>query len=719
MNRRELLKASVAGAAVLSQTRETFAASTPNIQVAIDAAKAGAPISPLIFGGYMEPATTRVWAEMLTDRKFANPIAAASAAPAPAGAAGGAMRRMGGEPFRPVGPAGTVEMDTVRPFVGKHSPRVKLDASEPRGIQQSRLRLARGKSYVGRVYLSGDSGAKVLVRLVWGTAPGDQQTITIPQLSGEYRQFPLKFSVPVESQDARLEILGTGNGVFHVGTVSLMPADNVQGFNAGMVRLFKDAGFKMAKWPGGNFVSGYDFYDGLGDIDKRPPRFQSMWSSRVESNDVGLHEFIALCRLLGAEPDLTINSGFGSAREAAEQVEYCNMPVTTRLGKMRADNGHPEPFNIRLWTIGNEMYGPWQFGRMSLNQYWEKHNRIVEAMRAVDPNIKVVLSGATICERGIGAAEKKGDFFPSEWEPPIPYKLPFELGSHEDWTGWLLLNCADKADNVNFVSEHTYSYPRLAYDSEKQRFVDVNDPLPIQARRTSNRIGEALEVWQKYVEKMPSLKQKGIKFIFDEWGCRHRNQTGASYQPPGMLTPLCYALFMNEMFRNSDMVGASCATGSFGTVLVDAAGEATGFSAEGLVLKIMQTHFGEAMPVQVGGNSPQQPVPGTPWVDVPKTPIGSPTYPLDVVAALSSDRKRLIMSVVNPTETAQEFAPKVTGIKLRGPGKLFQIAPPSLNAANVAGQKPVVEIVEHPQQSLGATMQAPPVSINVYEFEIA
>ena len=115
-----------------------------------------------------------------------------------------------------------------------------------------------------------------------------------------------------------------------------------------MIRLFKEAGFKMAKWPGGNFVSAYDFYDGLGDADKRPPRPQPMWGSRLESNDVGLHEFVAFCRLLGAEPDLTINSGFGDARSAAEQVEYCNGSINTRLGKLRAQNGHPEPFNIRL-----------------------------------------------------------------------------------------------------------------------------------------------------------------------------------------------------------------------------------------------------------------------------------------------------------------------------------------------------------------------------------
>ncbi|HSW50770.1 MAG TPA: hypothetical protein VLH09_11375, partial [Bryobacteraceae bacterium] len=671
MNRREFLAAPVAGAAVLQQGMKASAAPAADIQLAIDAAKPGEPITPLMFGGYMEPATTQVWAEMLTDRKFANRItpAAPQASGPPAG-----MRRFMSEPFRPVGPAGTVEMDTVQPFVGKHSPRVKLDGSEPHGIQHSRLRLGRGKSYVGRVYLAGDPGAKVVVRLVWGPGASGSETIAIPPLSRAYQKFAVKFTAPVDTQEARLEILGTGSGTFHIGAASLMPADNMQGFHAGLIRHFREAGFKMAKWPGGNFVSGYDWYDGIGDIDKRPPRFQAMWGGRVESNDVGIHEFIAFCRLLGAEPDLTINSGFGSAREAAEEVEYCNGSADTRLGGLRVENGHPEPFNVRLWSIGNEMYGPWQLGRMSLNQYWEKHNRIVEAMKAVDPTIKVVLSGATICERSIGGAEKKGNFFPSEWEPPIPENLPWELGGHEDWTGWLLANCRD---NVDYVSEHTYSYPRLAYDAQKQSFVNARDPLPIQARRTSNRIGEAMEVWQEYVKKMPWLIEKNVKFIFDEWGCRH-NQMGAPSQPPAMLTPLCYALFLNEMFRHSDMVAASCATGSLRTVLVDDTGEAAGFSVEGLVLKIMATHFGDALPVQVNGNSPQQPVPGTPWVDIPKVPIGSPTYPLDAFAALSSDRKELILSVVNPTEEDREFSPQVAGVKLRGPGKLWQIAAPSI-----------------------------------------
>ena len=715
MNRREFLAASAASAAMLNQGMTTFAAVNGNIQVTIDASKSGGPVNPMIFGGYMEPATTNVWAEMLTDRKFASPITDAPA-PAPANAF---FRRLFGEPFKPVGPPGTVAMDTVRPFVGKHSPLIKLDGSEPHGIQQSKLRLGRGKSYEGRIYLAGDAGANVVVRLVWGTGAGDSQTVTIPSLSPEYRKFPLMFTAAADTEDARLEILGTGSGTFHVGTTSLMPADNVQGFHSGMIRLFKEAGFKMFKWPGGNFVSAYDWRDGLGDRDERPPRLQPMWSDRAESNDVGLHDFIALCRLAGAEPDLTIDSGFGSAREAAEQVEYCNGSAETRMGKMRAENGHPEPFHVRCWTIGNEMYGPWQYGHMSLDQYCVKHNYIVEAMKKVDAKIMVTVSGASICEKSVGGAEKKGNFFPSVWEPPITEKLPYEFGSVYDWDGWLLAKCVD---NIDYLSEHTYAYPDLAFDAEKQLFVDVHDPLQFRTRRLANRIGEAFEAWDKYVEKMPPLKDRDIKFIFDEWGNRMRSATGNGgggfMQQTGMLMPLSYALCFHEMFRHSDMIAASCATGGL-RMLTDHTGEAVGFTAEGLVMKLMQTKFINAFPIAVDGDSPQQLVPGTAFVDRGTKPTGSPTYPLDVLAAFSSDRKKFLISVVNPTEEGHRFTPKISGVKLRGQGKLYQIAPPSLNSANEAGKEPVVKIVETAQNGVPETVEVPAVSVSLYEFEIA
>jgi alpha-N-arabinofuranosidase len=526
MNRREFVAASVAGAALLQEGLKAFAAPAANIHIEIDASSIGAPITPLIFGGYMEPATTRAWAEMLTDRKFANPIT--SAAPPPTNSF---FRRFMGEPWRPVGPDGTVEMDTVKPFVGAHSPRIRLDRSAARGIHQGGLRVAHGRTYEGRIYLKGDPGVKVDVRLVWGNVASAAQSISISSLSSEYQKFPLTFTPSADAENARLEIAGTGSGTFHVGAVSLMPADNIQGFHAGMIRLYREAGFKMAKWPGGNFVSAYDWYDGIGNRDKRPPRPQPMWGNRIESNDVGIHEFVAFCRLLDAEPYVAVNSGFGEARVAAEEVEYCNGSTETSLGKLRAENGHPEPFNIRLWCIGNEMYGAWQFGYMPLNQYCVKHNYFVEAMKKVDPTIQVTSAGASICEQSWCGAEQHNFGGPDIWRPPLLQKLPYQFGSTDDWDGWMLSKCADHIDHV---SEHTYCYPDFAFDAQTQHFQDASgDPLQFRTRRMANRIGEAFDAWQKYLEKIPSLKDRNIKFIFDEWGCRFRNPNGTRgfYRP--------------------------------------------------------------------------------------------------------------------------------------------------------------------------------------------
>jgi alpha-N-arabinofuranosidase len=338
-------------------------------------------------------------------------------------------------------------------------------------------------------------------------------------------------------------------------------------------------------------------------------------------------------------------------------------------------------------------------------------------MKKVDPKIKVTVAGASICEESWTAAENR-QFAPDIWQPPVPDAIPFGFGGTRDWDGWLLAN---SVANIDFLSEHTYAYPDLAFDAQKQAFVDVHDPLPLRARRLANRVGEAFEAWQKYLDAMPALKDMDIKFIFDEWGTRFRSAQsggGGFQRPVGMVTPLSFALFLHELFRHSGMVEASCPTGAFGTAVLDNAGDAVGLAAEGLVIKLMREHFVGALPVAVGGNSPQRPVTGTPFVDAPSKPIGSPTYPLDVVAALTGDRKTLILSVVNPTEDGQEFAPRIAGVKLRGPGKLWQLAAPSLTAANEAGKWPVIRILETPQPPLPDKLQVPPISVSVWEFEV-
>jgi len=229
--------------------------------------------------------------------------------------------------------------------------------------------------------------------------------------------------------------------------------------------------------------------------------------------------------------------------------------------------------------------------------------------------------------------------------------------------------------------------------------------------------GKIKSVDDPVVKYLPWLKESKIKFIFDEWGNRPRSANGQNQALPGMLGPLSYALCLHEMFRHSDKITASCATGGL-RLLTDITGDAVGFAAEGVVMKLMQTQFLNAVPIGVDGDSPQRQVRGTDYVDKGPTPTGSPTYPLDVLAAFSGDRKRFLMSVVNPTEDEHSFTPRIRALRLRERGKLYQIAPPGANSANEAGKEAVVKIDETEQAGMPETIRVPPVSISLYEFEV-
>ena len=136
-----------------------------------------------------------------------------------------------------------------------------------------------------------------------------------------------------------------------VGTVSLMPADNVRGMRADTLALLKQLDAPMYRWPGGNFVSGYDWRDGIGDRDRRPPRVNPAWTG-VEHNDFGIDEFIDFCREVNAEPMIAANTGFGDAYSAAQEVEYCNGAADTVGGSWRVKNGHPRSVRRQVLVRG-------------------------------------------------------------------------------------------------------------------------------------------------------------------------------------------------------------------------------------------------------------------------------------------------------------------------------------------------------------------------------
>lgn len=366
-------------------------AQTRPVHATIDASKTSAPISKYIYGQFLEHGgnivNEGVWAEMLEDRKFYNPVISKHPEEP---AVPGRRRRAPLRYWIPIGGDESVTMDTNKPYVGGHTPLVNLDKKEPLGFQQSGLAVRKGKSYTGRIVLAGTPGATVKVSLVWGDAASDRQTVVISKLGPNYAKSPLHFQAQADSDNARLEIAGTGTGTFHVGAVSLMPANNVHGFRAEVIAALKQLHSGVYRFPGGNFVSAHEWRDAIGDPDQRPPIWDPVWHA-VQPNDVGTDEFLTLCRLLGVDPYITVNAGFGDAWSARELVEYTNGAITTPMGKWRAANGHPQPYNVKLWGIGNEPWGDYQMGSMSVEQYELKHNLFAKAMRKVDPSITLSL----------------------------------------------------------------------------------------------------------------------------------------------------------------------------------------------------------------------------------------------------------------------------------------------------------------------------------------
>jgi alpha-N-arabinofuranosidase len=319
-------------------------AQTQTVNVTIDASTTGAPISKYVYGQFLEHiggiVNNNIWAEMLDDRKFYYPITSHPPAE-PAGP--NWMRRGALRHWTPIGADEFVTMDTDRPYVGEHTPMVKLSQTEAHGIQQAGLAVRKGKSYTGRVVLARTPGTTVKVTLIWGDAARDRQTVIIYRVGPDYRKFPLSFQAQGDSDDARLEIVGTGTSSFHIGAVSLMPASNVPGFRAEVIAALKQLHSGVYRFPGGNFVSGYEWRDAIGDPDKRPPIMDPVWHA-VQPNDVGTDEFVTLCRLVDVEPYVTVNAGFGDEWSAAQLVEYANGAVTTPMGRLRAANGHPQPY---------------------------------------------------------------------------------------------------------------------------------------------------------------------------------------------------------------------------------------------------------------------------------------------------------------------------------------------------------------------------------------
>ncbi|CAN7378936.1 alpha-L-arabinofuranosidase C-terminal domain-containing protein [Caulobacter sp. LjRoot300] len=686
--RHGLMLAACVGWTMAASTAVT--AATP-VKVAIDGASRAAPVTKYEYGMFIEPigglVARTLWAEMLDDRKFYYPVVApAFDKPPPLNAEGrpGVSYRK----WRPIGGDTAVTMDAKAPYVGTQSPVVVVDPAVRKGFSQSGIGVAKGKRYDGYLLLAGDPGAKVEAALVWGPGPNDRQVVALPAPGGDWRRAEIGFTPTVDAADARLEITGLGSGSFRVGAVSLMPADNIRGWRADTSAIARSLNSGMWRLPGGNFLSDWDWHGAIGPRDKRAPMFDHAWSA-MQPNDIGMDEWLDLTRIIGVEPYVTVNAGLGDANSAAEEVEYLNGPATSTWGARRAANGHPEPYGVKFWNIGNEPYGWWQIGKTSLDYFMLKHNAFAEAMRAVDPTITLIGSGA-MPDQGHPRGTKEN----ASLESVAP-----KFGTEWDWTGGLL---AKAWGNFDGISEHWYDQPEVRPNAP------ADAELMEYARSPSNQVRMKAEQWKIYQQRFPAMKDKKIFLSIDEY---------AYFGEVNLKSALAYAMVLQEMLRHTDFLTMAAFT--TGASTMDIAPTAAVLNTTGQVFKLYGEHFGAGVvPVTVQGDAPQ-PEPRYPvGYNHPKVRAGSPTYPLDVIAGLSPDGKTLRIGVVNPTSTPQTLKLDLKSLALRSAGHKWVLSGASLKAANKVGAPAGVAITQSPAPRPGTSLVVSPISATVFEFPI-
>jgi alpha-N-arabinofuranosidase len=172
------------------------------------------------------------------------------------------------------------------------------------------------------------------------------------------------------------------------------PTADADGARVDVLDLVRNLGVTIVRYPGGNFVSGYDWEDGIGPREQRPRRLELAWRS-IETNQFGTDDFLAWTRKAGLEPMLAVNMGTRGLDAARRLVEYCNAPGGTEWADRRRANGHEDPYGVHVWCIGNEMDGPWQIGHKDAVAYGKLANEAGKAMRLVDPSIELVVCGSS------------------------------------------------------------------------------------------------------------------------------------------------------------------------------------------------------------------------------------------------------------------------------------------------------------------------------------
>ena len=308
-------------------------------------------------------------------------------------------------------------------------------------------------------------------------------------------------------------------GIYDPGS----PHADENGLRRDVLAALRELDFRSMRYPGGNFLSGYDWQDGVGPRDRRPARRDLAWQT-VESNHFGTDEFINFCREIDSEPMLAVNMGTGSIQDAANLVEYCNAPPGTQYADVRVANGSRQPHGVKYWCLGNEMDGPWQIGHLEAHEYGRKALEAAKMMRWHDPDIQLVLCGS------------------STWEMP----------TFPEWDRIALEHCYE---HVQYHSMHKYADNR---DDDTDSFLATSIAF--------EEFVDTLEGVLRYV-KAKTRSKRDVFLSWDEWNISgdYGEVKGNWTEAPRLIEEvytledaLLAAQWLNLFLRRADVLRIAC-----------------------------------------------------------------------------------------------------------------------------------------------------------------
>jgi len=283
---------------------------------------------------------------------------------------------------------GVLQTVDDKAFNGRDSMVITGTAGGETGVQQGSLMLRAGETYRLSMYLRGEKpGASAVVRLL--RDKGQIELLkTLGPLDTKWKKYEISFQCKNTAKSAVLQIGVQGRQTILLDMASMFSKSALEcgGFRPDLLKMIADEQPANIRYPGGCFASQYRWKDGIGPPEQRTCHGHIIWDDR-DANQMGTDEFIDLCRRVKAEPVIVVNISRG-LDEALDWLEYCNGSVDTKWGKLRAENGHPEPYNVKYWEIDNEQWG------MGAKKYSEFVKKFSPALRAKDPTIKIIACGA-------------------------------------------------------------------------------------------------------------------------------------------------------------------------------------------------------------------------------------------------------------------------------------------------------------------------------------